>query len=73
MCGGGAAGVELSFACKERWTKVFGQEISVTLVSSYDNILPGQAKALQDEIRRKLQEKRIKLIKNNKVTKITDK
>jgi NADH dehydrogenase FAD-containing subunit len=33
VCGGGAAGVELSFAFKNRWSKSFGQEIDVTILS----------------------------------------
>jgi NADH dehydrogenase FAD-containing subunit len=33
VCGGGAAGVELSFAFKNRWSKAFGQDIDVTILS----------------------------------------
>jgi len=36
VCGAGAAGTELSFAFKQRWSEYFGQEISVTLISSHD-------------------------------------
>lgn len=34
VCGAGAAGVELAFAFKSRWTKEFGKEISVTLIAN---------------------------------------
>jgi NADH dehydrogenase FAD-containing subunit len=33
VCGAGAAGVELAFAFKARWSSEFGQEIDVTLVA----------------------------------------
>jgi len=33
VCGGGAAGVELAFAFKTRWTNYFGQEIHVDIVT----------------------------------------
>lgn len=35
VCGAGAAGTELAFAFKHRWSKVFGQEIDLTLVSAH--------------------------------------
>jgi hypothetical protein len=34
ICGGGAAGTELSFAFKKRWSEYFGQDIKVTLLAS---------------------------------------
>ena len=36
ICGAGAAGSELSFAFKKRWSQFFGQDIKVTLVASKD-------------------------------------
>lgn len=42
VCGAGAAGTELSFAFKKRWSKFFGQEIEVTLVGSADIPVPEQ-------------------------------
>lgn len=36
VCGAGAAGVELSFAFKERWSKLFEKEIKVTLLGAKD-------------------------------------
>ena len=35
ICGAGAAGTELSFSFKARWTKLFG-EVPVTLIASHD-------------------------------------
>ena len=34
VCGAGAAGVELAFAFKARWSREFGKEIAVTLVAN---------------------------------------
>jgi hypothetical protein len=33
VCGGGAAGLELSFGFKARWSKLFNQDINVTLIT----------------------------------------
>ena len=41
VVGGGAAGVELSFAFKARWSKLFNQDIKVQVLSSSATILPG--------------------------------
>jgi NADH dehydrogenase FAD-containing subunit len=45
VCGAGAAGTELSFAFKARWTKFFGEEIKVTLIGSSDKPVPEQKEA----------------------------
>lgn len=71
VCGGGAAGVELSFAFKARWSREFGKDIDVTLISHADDILPSEPIAVRDEVRRKLKEKNIKLEINGQVDKIT--
>lgn len=36
VCGAGAAGTELSFAFKARWSKLFNTDISVKLIASRD-------------------------------------
>ena len=41
VCGSGAAGVELAFGYKERWSKLFGCDVKVTIVSSSESILKG--------------------------------
>jgi NADH dehydrogenase FAD-containing subunit len=41
VCGAGAAGTELAFAYKVRWSTLFGQEITVKLLSSGHEILAG--------------------------------
>ena len=40
ICGAGAAGTELAFGFKKRWSDIFGQDIHVTLVSKYNEVLP---------------------------------
>jgi NADH dehydrogenase FAD-containing subunit len=56
VIGGGAAGVELSFAFKARWSKFFGQEIKVQVLGDKETILPGAhpstIKITMDELRR---------------------
>lgn len=41
VCGGGAAGVELAFGYKARWSKLFGQEIKVSVITNKDRVLHG--------------------------------
>lgn len=41
VCGGGAAGVELAFGYKARWSKLFGQEINVSVITNKDKVLHG--------------------------------
>jgi NADH dehydrogenase FAD-containing subunit len=41
VCGAGAAGTELSFAFKQRWSKLFQKDIKLSLVSSSNSVLPG--------------------------------
>ena len=42
VCGSGAAGTELAFAFKARWSKLFGKEIKVTLIGTSERPVPGQ-------------------------------
>jgi NADH dehydrogenase FAD-containing subunit len=45
ICGAGAAGTELAFGFKARWSKVFKQDIKVSLVGSSSTILQGSHKS----------------------------
>jgi NADH dehydrogenase FAD-containing subunit len=72
VCGGGAAGVELSFAFKARWSRAFGADISVTLVADGDDVLNTEKDAVRAEVRRKLREKGITLLTQGMVVRITD-
>ena len=47
VCGAGAAGTELSFAFKARWTKLFGQEIKVKLISYHDEAITTESEAVR--------------------------
>ncbi len=46
VCGAGAAGIELAFAFKSRWSNLFKQEIKVSLISSEDDILKTESPAV---------------------------
>jgi len=56
VCGAGAAGTELAFAFKKRWSKLFGQEIKVTLASSSDTVLRGFHPSTIEQVNNKLAE-----------------
>jgi selenide, water dikinase len=71
VCGGGAAGVELAFAFKARWSREFGQDIEVSLISDSTDVLPSEKEAVRNEVRRKLEEKGIALVTEGRIQKIT--
>jgi selenide,water dikinase len=71
VCGGGAAGVELSFAFKNRWSKAFGTEIDVTLLSDHSDVLFYESEAVRELVKTKFNEKNIKMVNGSKVKKIT--
>lgn len=70
VCGSGAAGTELAFAFKARWTKVFGQDIKVTLIGSSDLPVPEQTMATRTQIIRKLKEKNIEYIGGQRIKEV---
>lgn len=47
VCGGGAAGVELAFGFKRRWSDLFKTNIKVTILSGSDEIMPGVHESLR--------------------------
>lgn len=70
VCGAGAAGTELSFGFKHRWTKYFGKEIKVTLVSSKATILDGATESTLAQTYRKLKEHNIEVIHEKRIDSI---
>ncbi len=54
VCGAGAAGIELSFAFKNRWSKLFKQDIKTTLICSEADIMLHESKAARDLTKAKL-------------------
>jgi NADH dehydrogenase FAD-containing subunit len=62
VCGAGAAGVELAFGFKSRWSQVFGEEIHVTLVSADDVVLKFDNEAVRANVMKKLAEKNIHIV-----------
>jgi NADH dehydrogenase FAD-containing subunit len=41
VCGAGAAGVEMAFGFKKRWSELFKTDIKLTIVSHANTALPG--------------------------------
>jgi NADH dehydrogenase FAD-containing subunit len=71
VCGAGAAGVELAFAFKTRWSSFFGQEIKVTIASAEPNVLNYNHPTMISEVTRKLKEKNINILTKKHVAEIT--
>lgn len=72
VCGGGAAGTELSMSFKARWTKFFGEEIKVTLLCSEDGPLFNEPPATRKLIKQVLEERNIKIETNCRVKRIDE-
>jgi len=70
VCGGGAAGTELSFAFKQRWSEFFGQEIQVKLICAKSEPVDEECRQTKDQIQRLLREKNIQIITNTTVKEI---
>ena len=70
VCGAGAAGTELAFAFKARWSKVFNTEIEVTLVSAHSTVLKGADDCVVNETTRKLAEHRINVVYDKQISQI---
>eukprot|EP00347_Sterkiella_histriomuscorum_P018476 403345372 len=71
VCGSGAAGVEMAFGFKKRWSKLFNKEIKVAIVCPSSEIFPGkQNDSIRAEILRKFSEKNIAVHYDAKVKEI---
>lgn len=67
VCGAGAAGVELAFGFKRRWTDLFKQDIKVKILSASEEIMPTVHPSLRKQIQRRLIEQGIETIPNARV------
>lgn len=70
VCGSGAAGTELAFGYKKRWSTIFGKEIKVSIVSNKSHVLDGANESTLAQVNRKLEEHNIDVIKNERVSRI---
>lgn len=70
VCGAGAAGTELAFAFKKRWSAVFEQDIELTLLSNKSTVLAGSHESVIKQVTRKLEEHKIDVIYDGTVASI---
>lgn len=70
VCGGGAAGTELSMAFKKRWTKFFGQDIKLSLIAAHEGPVAAEVRQTRDQIELGLKERGIDVITNAIVTEV---
>lgn len=64
ICGAGAAGTELSFAFKSRWTKLFETNIDVTLLASETEPLNLDCNQTKTNVRNALSDRGIEFVTN---------
>jgi selenide,water dikinase len=71
ICGAGAAGVELAFAFKARWTQFFGQEVKVTVLGARDRPLHTEPAVTIEMIESLFKKYNIKFEQNCRVKEVT--
>ena len=67
VCGAGAAGIELSFAFKHRWSKLFKRDIKTTLICSESDIMKTENEAVRELTKAKLAEHGINVVHNARI------
>jgi NADH dehydrogenase FAD-containing subunit len=67
VCGAGAAGIELSFAFKNRWSKIFKKNVKTYLLSSDLDIMRQESEAARELTKAKLREHDIEIINNARI------
>ena len=73
VVGGGAAGIELSMGVLGRWRPMVGENnITVTIVNSFDRIFPDETQANRNAILQQLEDRGISVI-NNSIVRQVDK
>jgi NADH dehydrogenase FAD-containing subunit len=70
VCGSGAAGIELAFAFKNRWTRNFNKDIKTKLLCSASDIMLHESDAARLLTRKKLEEHGIEVITNARIDKV---
>ena len=70
VCGAGAAGIEMAFAFKHRWSKLFGKDIKTTLLSNDEDIMLHQSLAAREMVKLKLKENGVEVINKARVSNI---
>ena len=73
VVGGGAAGIELAMNVLGRWKPIVGESnISVTILSSFDKLLPSETRANQESLMNRLAERNIQVVYDATVTRIDE-
>jgi len=67
VCGAGAAGIELSFAFKNRWSKIFKKNVKTYLLSSESDIMKQESDAARELVKAKLREHDIEIVTNARI------
>ena len=67
VCGSGAAGIELSFAFKNRWSKLFGRDIKTQLLCSDSDIMRWESDSVRELTKAKLREHNIDVVMDARI------
>lgn len=70
LCGAGAAGTELSFAFKRRWSQVFQTDIKVKLLAAQDEPVQTECDQTKKMIMEQLKNRNIEVLTNARVKEI---
>jgi NADH dehydrogenase FAD-containing subunit len=67
VCGSGAAGIELAFGFKNRWSKLFGTDVRCQLICSDSDIMRQEAESVRELTKLKFREHGIEIVANARI------
>lgn len=72
VCGSGAAGIELAFAFKNRWSRNFKKDVKCYLLCSASDIMKSDSEAARELTKLKLKEHGIEVVHNCRIDHIDE-
>ncbi len=72
MCGSGAAGIELAFAFKNRWSRVFKKDVKCYLLCSDTDIMKSESPAARELTKKKLKDHGVEVIHSARIERIEE-
>lgn len=72
VCGSGAAGIELSFAFKNRWSRVFKKDVKCYLLCSDTDIMKTESPAARELTKKKLRDHGIEVVHSARIERIEE-
>jgi|LauGreDrversion4_2_1035121.scaffolds.fasta_scaffold506937_1 NADH dehydrogenase FAD-containing subunit len=72
VCGSGAAGIELSFAFKNRWSRTFKKNVKTYLLCTENDIMRHESEAARELTKAKLKEHDVEVVHNARIKRVDE-